>query len=115
MVLSQTIDSTTQDFEPVVDYCIELYERGERDGSSWQTVHSSVYDMPNKILYVIPQETGEIYEFRLGMIGQEAKLLEQDLPVLTQITLKSSTAGSSKLFTITVDDSGNLSATEKTN
>lgn len=41
------------------------YYRGERDGSTWHTVHTSIYDTENAKLYVLPQEAGFSYEFGL--------------------------------------------------
>lgn len=35
------------------------------DGSTWHTVHTSVYDTENRVLYVVPQEGSSAYEFRL--------------------------------------------------
>lgn len=44
---------------------IDDYNRGERDGSTWHTVHTSIYDTENAKLYVLPQEAGFPYEFGL--------------------------------------------------
>ncbi|MCR4745936.1 MAG: hypothetical protein K5894_12010 [Lachnospiraceae bacterium] len=44
---------------------VETYiKNGRKNGTaSWHTVHTSVYDIENKILYVIPQEGGFSYDF----------------------------------------------------
>ena len=39
------------------------YVSGLRDGTCWQTVHSSVYDLTNRVLSVRVQETSDWYEF----------------------------------------------------
>ena len=45
---------------------------------------------------------------------QYVTIPEKYIPVMSSVTLKSSTSGSSKKFKITVDDSGTISATEVT-
>ncbi len=44
---------------------VETYiKNGRKSGTdSWHTVHTSVYDIENKMLYVIPQEGGFSYNF----------------------------------------------------
>lgn len=44
---------------------IESYKSMKRDGSTWHTVHTSVYDIENRALYVVPQEGGFSYSFTL--------------------------------------------------
>ncbi|MBQ0059292.1 MAG: linear amide C-N hydrolase [Lachnospiraceae bacterium] len=44
---------------------LDDYNRVERDGSTWHTVHTSIYDTENAKLYVLPQEAGFSYEFSL--------------------------------------------------
>ena len=39
------------------------YASGLRDGACWQSVHSSVYDITNRVLVVRVQESGDWYEF----------------------------------------------------
>lgn len=46
-------------------YSLNDYYRMERDSTTWHTVHTSVYDIENRTLYVMPQESGFSYEFVL--------------------------------------------------
>lgn len=53
-----------EEFKPVVDIFIQQYEERSRDsGKTWQTVHTSTYDLDNKKLYVTVQENGTVHEF----------------------------------------------------
>ena len=61
-----TVTSPISAFEPVVDYAIGEYERRDRNTkTTWQTVHSVVYNMDKKSLVVIPQEGDVQYRFYL--------------------------------------------------
>ena len=54
-----TVLSPVEDFEPIIDYVINQFEHRNRDAKeTWQTVHTSVYNLEARKLYVIPQETG---------------------------------------------------------
>lgn len=54
-----TVTSPVEAFEPVIDYVIEQFEHRDRNTKeTWQTVHTSVYNLEARKLYVIPQETG---------------------------------------------------------
>lgn len=57
--------SPMEDFEPVIDKAISLFESHARTGQTWHTTHTSVYDLENKTLILIPQETGTEYLFKL--------------------------------------------------
>lgn len=51
---------------PDVKYQIECCKRHERDGSFWQTVHTSVYDIENKALRIYVQENyDKAFDFKL--------------------------------------------------
>lgn len=50
--------------DAVID-AMEKYGAISRDGSTWHTVHTSVYDTENGVLYVIPQEGSCAWEFHL--------------------------------------------------
>lgn len=41
------------------------FNKMERDSKTWHTVHTSIYDIENSKLYVLPQESGFSYEFGL--------------------------------------------------
>lgn len=61
-----TCVSSIDEYSPVVSIAGNYYANRTRDdGLTWQTVHSSIYDISNKILYVVPQESGIEYEFEL--------------------------------------------------
>lgn len=62
-----TVASDISEYEPVVEIAREYFsERSRSDGGkTWQTVHSSVYDMENRKLYLITQEEGREYSFEL--------------------------------------------------
>lgn len=52
-------------FADAVQDAADKYSAMTRDGKTWHTVHTSVYDIENKTLYVVPQEGGFSYEFKL--------------------------------------------------
>lgn len=57
-----TVTSPIEDFDGIIAYSINEYQNRSRDNkSTWHSVHTSVYDMENKILYIIPQETENEY------------------------------------------------------
>lgn len=59
-----TVASTTQEYGPVVEIAIDMYEHRSREtASTWHTTHSCVYDIQNKKVYVHSQETNDEYEF----------------------------------------------------
>lgn len=61
-----TINSPHSDFTPIVDKAINMFNNRSRDdGKTWYTVHTSVYDLENKTLTIVPQETDELYEFSI--------------------------------------------------
>lgn len=65
-----TVTSTPEQFEPVVDIAIEKFENRSRfNPDTWQTVHSSVYDMDELKLYVKCQEGTEQHEYTLEVNG----------------------------------------------
>lgn len=68
-----TIDSEAEDFSSVVDYCREKFGENQRDGVLWQTVHTSVYDIESKMLYLLIQEQNEEYEYQLTIEDEPIK------------------------------------------
>lgn len=57
-----TVTSPNEDFIPIIDIAHEQYvHRSRRTKETWQTVHSSVYNIDKKKLYIIPQEIGREY------------------------------------------------------
>lgn len=68
---SLTADSPESEFSPVKNYQRTNYERGIRDGKTWFTQHSCVYDLEGKKLYLIVQEDGEELEFSFEYYTRE--------------------------------------------
>lgn len=52
-------------YKEILGKAIGHFNRMERDATVWRTVHTSVYDTAAKALYVMPQESDEVYEFHL--------------------------------------------------
>lgn len=61
-----TIYQNRAAFYEVKSYMINEFEHRTRNHKTWHTVHSTVYDIENKTLTVIPQETVVQYEFSLS-------------------------------------------------
>lgn len=80
-----TVISTPDDFESVVDEYIGYYNDRQRgDGETWQTVHSAVYDIKNKTMTLREQEgdTDHIYSFNYytkGEIDSQVSSINEDL------------------------------------
>lgn len=61
-----TVASEVEEYLPVVEIAQHMYQTRTREGSdTWQTTHSSVYDIENKDLYVIFQEDGEELKYSI--------------------------------------------------
>lgn len=60
-----TKNSDPEEYMPLMEHCAELFAERVRDGRTWQTVHTSVYDIAAKSLSVIPQEGDKAYAFSL--------------------------------------------------
>lgn len=62
-----TVASTIEQYQPVVDAAGELYSRRSRTdgGKTWHTVHSAVYDIRRKKLYLKTQEEEVELNFKL--------------------------------------------------
>ena len=52
-------------FAETVRDAMAKYGTMKRDSSTWHTVHTSVYDTENKVLYIVPQEGSCAWEFPL--------------------------------------------------
>lgn len=51
-------------FADVLREGVENYKSMKRNGTVWHTVHTSVYDIDNMTLYILPQEAGFSYEIK---------------------------------------------------
>lgn len=72
-----TVASNVEDFTEIVAQKIEDYEQRERsDGKTWQTVHSSIYNLDTFTLYVQSQEQNTEHSFQL-LTPIETMLLNQ--------------------------------------
>ncbi len=60
-----TKDTPHGQYDQLVDKYIGIFESRERGGKTWQTVHTSVYDIANRTLAVASQESDSVYRFRL--------------------------------------------------
>ena len=58
-----TKDSPPEDYEPILEIARERYASRARNGQTWQTVHTAVYNLGEKKLLVSPQETKKIFIF----------------------------------------------------
>lgn len=61
-----TVIDRIEKYSEVVDIAGQMFlNRSRADGQTWHTVHSSVYNISDKKLYLITQEDGVEYEFAL--------------------------------------------------
>ena len=60
-----TINSEPEDLAQLIENSNTKFLNRERNWIFWQTVHTSVYDLENKTLTIIPQEGKEIFEFNI--------------------------------------------------
>lgn len=58
-----TVDSVPEDYARVLEKVRKDYANRKRDGVTWQTVHSAIYDLENKTISIKVQEQDEAYEF----------------------------------------------------
>lgn len=65
------VASDTSDFESIIDEYIGHYEERTRDGKTWHTKHSAIYDIDKKELYVKVQEHDEEYTFGFNYYTKE--------------------------------------------
>lgn len=62
-----TVDSKPSEYDKVENYSREQFKTKERGvTSAWITVHSSLYDLQSKTLYLKTQEEDEEYKFNLN-------------------------------------------------
>lgn len=61
-----TVNSRASDFSNTVAYARGMFANRTRNGSTWQTTHSAVYDITQRKVYVIVQEDGKELEYSLG-------------------------------------------------
>ena len=60
-----TINSVAEDFSGIYKYAQKLYRRRVRNGETWQTVHSCVYDIAGRKMYIVAQESGKQFTVHL--------------------------------------------------
>lgn len=67
---SLTVTSPDSAFANIVATAQSRFKsRTREDGNTWQSVHSVTYDISNRIMYVIPQETGRMHIASLKFPG----------------------------------------------
>lgn len=71
-----SITSLSSAFTSLIDYVQGLYANKQRNGKLWQTVHTTVYDIPNRKMWVIPQETNNEYSFTLDVTNKTKQSLK---------------------------------------
>lgn len=86
-----TKDSTPEEYAPLMTYVRNLFTSRQRDGSTWQTVHSSVYDIEHKKLNIIVQENNNKYQFVLNVLGKDVRDIDYNTllnkPQINGVTL----------------------------
>lgn len=70
-----TICNNKSDFDGIKAYVIDLFNNRQRDGKTWQTVHTSIIDMENKTLTVYAQESDDGYGFTVLQPGERVHTL----------------------------------------
>ena len=60
-----TKDSLPEEYAPIMQYARKLYRNRKRDGATWQTVHTTVYNIEKRKMIVIPQESNVRFSFSL--------------------------------------------------
>lgn len=60
-----TVSSDPENFTEIVDKAGRLYQNRTRNGKTWQSTHSVMYNLINKSLTVEPQESGNNYIYFL--------------------------------------------------
>lgn len=56
-------DTPHEDYMPLILYERNIYEHRQRDGKTWHTVHTSVYNREQMSLSVVPQESDAAFVF----------------------------------------------------
>lgn len=68
------------DFAGIREQMKDDYIHRVRDGKTWLTVHTTVYDIENKHLIIYPQENySHYYEFDLQTLGESQVLTEEEI------------------------------------
>ena len=62
-----TKDSPPEAYEPILELVRGWFAEHKRNGKTWQTVHTSIYNLAEKKMTVIPQETGKMFSYKLGV------------------------------------------------
>lgn len=76
-------DSTVSEFSEVVEEAGTAYSSRTRNGATWQTVHSVVYDISAKTMSLITQEDGLELIFDLGELYQRVENLETKIRLVS--------------------------------
>lgn len=63
-------DSPPEEYAGILAYVRGLFANRTRDGKTWQTVHTSVFDIINRKIVVVSQENDSKYEFYIPKIGE---------------------------------------------
>jgi len=63
--LSKSLDGAGK-FKECIEWEVKTFKKKKRDGEVWISCHTSVYDLENKTLSIIAQESGVARKFSLG-------------------------------------------------
>lgn len=80
-----TIYLSASEYEDIVDEAIEEFNNRTRDGVTWITNHTTIYDIKSRILTVIPQENGKEFIFGLETKGEDIGLIDTTKTFIDQI------------------------------
>lgn len=69
---------TDPELKEIVNHAQELYKNRKRDGSTWHTVHSSIYDLNNFTLTLLIQEQPTEYNYSLNTNSTELSFTKED-------------------------------------
>ena len=70
-----TVTSPDSAFSEIMQKASEIYaERSRENPVTWQTIHSAVYDLANKVIYVCVQEGETYHKFTFGPASVEEQI-----------------------------------------
>lgn len=100
------VNTPYTDIEPYMEIGRQEYAKRTRaDGATWQTVHTAVFDMKYKIMYIVCQENpdfdGAVYQYNFGLSPMEIPV-----EIETPTTWSDVYVASESSFTLAFSDNG---------
>lgn len=89
-----TKDSTPEEYAPILSYVRNLFANRTRDGQTWITVHSCVYNIAERSFTIRVQETEDEYWFGVEPLG-EKPAVNVDSDEATEIAIDNTITASS--------------------